>query len=213
MGCGTSLRTMGCGTSLRTMGERYTPRTMGERYTPRTMVGRMPVPWWVGVSGTMVGSVLPYYAGIPTTLYIHPPYHPGYTSILPYPVVYRTMVYSSVMCGRRCPGLKAGERPGWEEKGRLRLINVSSLVGDCAQSYSALPCQKHQRSDRRRYKPHVFPYGPAMLRIVLSRECHPSAHPISDINDTFSQECGNQAARDRGGRGVCAEVSPLTTRE
>ena len=46
------------------------------------------------------------------------------------------------------------------------MLFLLGLIGDVAQSYSALPCIKCERLDGTRVSPHVWPLGEAMLRRV-----------------------------------------------
>ena len=94
---------------------------------------------------------LPWYIPYPT--------HPGYT--LPVPLVsISTAVHAVGVSVREEEALGSEEEkhPGYTLPFGLKLINVLELVYLGAQSYSALPGENAQRSDRRRYTLSLIPY-------------------------------------------------------
>ena len=82
------------------------------------------VPWWYIQPGYPGGytSLLGTLVGILASLPWCPPYHPGYTSILP--SVRATWLHPSVWSGarRRGSGLSLGETRGWGASARLRVL-------------------------------------------------------------------------------------------
>ena len=129
----------------------------------------------------------PYYPSV-----YSPVYTPGYTTAARCTAVHARSVYR---CGTTSPWAQSGETARVKEREASQVLKGVTVTGSPLRKVTPLlPCERLDRSDRRR----VTPVFPLWLRPV-AHSGHPSWHPI------VVDQCGTMMRRvDQ----ECARLSP-----